>query len=84
MSPDRTPREDVSPKVQPRHPSYDPSGDEPAGSSDGHPDRSFAGAEIPGSESEQARGRRERLGSRDNSALGPHDQLSGDETDGAR
>jgi hypothetical protein len=83
MSPDRTPREEASQNPQPRHPSYDPSGDEPAGSSDGHPDRSFAGAEIP-SESEQARSRRESMGSRDNSALGPHDQLSGDETDEAR
>ena len=84
MSPDRTPREEASQKAQPRHPSYDPSGDEPAGSSDGHPDRSFAGAEIAESESEQARGRRESSGSRDNSALGSHDQLSGDETDEAR
>jgi hypothetical protein len=56
-----------------RHPSYDPSGDEPAGSSTGLPGRDFAEAEA-----EQARGRRESMASRDNTALGPHDQESGD------
>ena len=82
MSPDRTSREDR--EHEPRHPSYDPSGDEPAGSSDGLPNRSFAGSEIAESESEQARGRRESMSSRDNTALGPHDQLAGDEPDGTR
>ena len=43
----------------PRHPSYDPSGDEPAGSSDGLPDRSFAGTKNVEAESEQAPARRD-------------------------
>ena len=82
MSPDRNSRDERD--KEPRHPSYDPSGDEPAGSSDGLPDRSFAGAEIAESESEQARGRRESMRSRDNASLGPHDQLAGDDTDGTQ
>lgn len=61
-----------------RHPSYDPSGDEPAGSSTGLPGRDFAGEEYAEAEAEQARGRRESMASRDNTALGPHDQESGD------
>ena len=62
----------------PRHPSYDPSGDEPAGSNTGLPDQSFAGTEYAEAESEQARGRRESAATRDNTALGPHDQESGE------
>ena len=61
-----------------RHPSYDPSGDEPAGASTGLPGRDFAGEEYAEAEAEQARGRRESMASRDNTALGPHDQESGD------
>jgi hypothetical protein len=60
-------------KETPRHPANDPSGDEPAGSSSGTPDRSFAGAEFAEAEAEQARGRRESAATRD-TALGPHDQ----------
>lgn len=60
-----------------RHPSYDPSG-EAAGSSTGLPGRDFAGEEFADAEAEQARGRRESMASRDNTALGPHDQGSGD------
>ena len=62
----------------PRHPSYDPSGDEPAGSNTGLPDRSVAGTEYAEAESEQARGRRESAATRDNTALGPHDQDAGE------
>ena len=36
--------------------------------------RSFAGTNIAGDEESQARGRRESAASRDNTALGPHDQ----------
>jgi hypothetical protein len=57
----------------PRHPSYDPSGDEPAGSSTGVPGRSFADAELADTESEQARGRRESAATGD-PALRPPDQ----------
>ena len=60
-----------------RHPSYDPSG-EATGSSTGLPGRDFAGEEFAEAEAEQARGRRESMASRDNTALGPHDQESGD------
>src|SRR5688572_12968697 len=78
MSPARTPRGDDDRQETPRHPSYDPSGDEPAGSSTGRgtgtAGRSFAGNEIAESEAEQARGRRESMSTRDNTALGPHDQ----------
>ena len=84
MSRDRTPRDDESSMTEPLHPSYDPSGDEPAGSNDGLPDRSFAGAEIAESEAEQARGRRESMTSRDNAALGPHDQEFGEGEKGTR
>jgi hypothetical protein len=71
----RSDRNDEGAEPQ-RHPSYDPSGDEPAGSSTGVPGRSFADAEIAEAEAEQARGRRESMRSRDNT-LGPHDQESG-------
>ena len=64
-----------------RHPSYDPSGSEPAGSSTGLPGRDFAGTEFAEAESEQADGRRESMGSRDSTALGPHDQESGDRSE---
>jgi hypothetical protein len=80
MSDDRTPRDDRARTDAPRHPSFDPSGDEPAGSSTGIPGRSFAGAEIAESEAEQARGRREAMTSRDNTALGPHDQDLSEDT----
>jgi len=80
MSNDRTPRDDRARTDAPRHPSFDPSGDEPAGSSTGIPGRSFAGAEFAESEAEQARGRREAMASRDNAALGPHDQEFSEDT----
>lgn len=54
MGSDRTPREGAAREKQPRHPSFDPSGAEPAGSSDGLPDRSFADGQIAEPESEQA------------------------------
>jgi hypothetical protein len=73
MSPARTPRGDDQRDEPPRHPSYDPSGAEPAGASNGRGD-SFAGDEIAEAESEQARGRRESMSTRDNTSLGPHDQ----------
>ena len=74
MSPAKTPRGDDPRDESPRHPSYDPSGAEPAGASDGMGARSFAGDEIAEAESEQARGRRESMSTRDNTSLGPHDQ----------
>jgi hypothetical protein len=55
MSPDRRPREGAH-ETEPRHPSYDPSGDEPAGSNDGLPDRGFAGAEVVEPEVERRSG----------------------------
>ena len=67
-----------------RHPSFDPSGDEPAGSNSGLPAHDFAGGEIGEAEADQARGRRESAASRDNTSLGPHDQDFGDTTRGTQ
>ena len=81
MSSARNPRskDDTADHV-PRHPSNDPSGTEPAGSSDGLGTRSFAGHEYAESQAEQSRGRRESMASRDNSGLGPHDQESSEDS----
>ena len=73
MSPARTPRSDDPRDEPPRHPSYDPSGAEPAGASNGRGD-SFAGNEPAEAESDRARNRRESMSTRDNTTLGPHDQ----------